>query len=222
MSNMKFKELTYISNLVSLSRVAMVPLIAIYLKQNDLSSAYICMILIVLAGLSDALDGYLARKFNQVSQLGLILDPLADKVFALSLVVLLIFYREFPLWLAVIILFRDLLILSGSLLFLKEKIVVSSNNIGKYYFASLVTLISCSVLRYEKGFELTTWVVLVLLFFSILSYAILAVEMKYKRKIFSFPDNKIILAIRVTLTYLFAYYIFYNLYQAHDTLFLGQ
>ncbi len=216
---MNWGELTYISNLVSLSRVAMVPLVAIYLKQNDLTSAYICLTLIVLAGLSDALDGYLARKFNQVSQTGLILDPLADKVFALSLIVMLIFYREFSLYLAASILFRDLLILSAGLLFLKEKIVVPSNNIGKYYFAALVTLISCSVLRFETGIFLTSRIVIFLLLFSILSYAILAIEIKYKKKIFSFPDNKAVLAIRVTLTYLTAFYLFYNLYLVHDTLF---
>ena len=68
---------------------------------------------------TDLIDGWIARNFNQASRFGAFLDPVADKIFAGITVVLLIFYRDLPLWLAAVILGRDLIImLAGAGLYL--------------------------------------------------------------------------------------------------------
>ena len=91
-----------IPNLVSLSRIAMVPFLGYYLARGDDRSTLICAILMIVAGITDGLDGYLARRLGQISKLGIALDPVADKIFAGALVLLLIFYRDFPIWLAAV------------------------------------------------------------------------------------------------------------------------
>ena len=72
-----------------------------------------------LAALSDALDGYIARHFNQKSRLGAILDPLADKLMLLSAIITLSFTgwrQHFPLWFPTLVIFRDLASIGGALL----------------------------------------------------------------------------------------------------------
>lgn len=209
---MNFRELLYISNLVSLSRVALVPVAGYLLYLGDFRSSLYCLGVIIFAGLTDALDGYLARKLNQVSQLGLILDPLTDKIFAISLVIMLLIFREFPIYLAVAIFARDFVILLAGLFLLKENVVVPSNEIGKYYFASLVTLISCTIVSFPLGIEVMTWIFEALYLMSVVSYFFVLVELKRKKKQFSFPDNIYIKVFRITATYLLGIYILYNFY----------
>jgi cardiolipin synthase len=87
----------------------------------------------VLAMFTDYLDGYFARKFNQTSEMGKILDPLADKVMVISIIIILALMHRIPLWLTVMIFARDILILIGGI-YLKKKLdyVVPSNQTGKW------------------------------------------------------------------------------------------
>jgi CDP-diacylglycerol--glycerol-3-phosphate 3-phosphatidyltransferase len=86
----------------------------------------------ILAYASDLLDGYLARKLNQVTELGKILDPLADKLLLASVVIILLIQSKIPFWFGSVLIGRDLLIILGGLI-VKNKIkyVPSSNIIGK-------------------------------------------------------------------------------------------
>src|SRR3972149_1435510 len=98
-------------NLVSIARLALIPFICIGLFREDPLSVVFTALLMTAAGLSDFLDGFLARRFRQVSELGKILDPVSDKLLIAPAVVLLAFTRDFPFWLAVLIIGRDLAIL---------------------------------------------------------------------------------------------------------------
>jgi CDP-diacylglycerol--glycerol-3-phosphate 3-phosphatidyltransferase len=167
----KASELFKISNLMSLFRILVIPLLWFFLAEPDRGSAIIALTIIILAAISDGLDGILARMRKEVSQLGMILDPFCDKVFAGALVVLLIIYRDFPVWLAVLILGRDLLILIAAAFLLKgQKIIVPANLTGKYAFASIAILLSCSVVRFEFGIELMTYISTVLIVASVFNY----------------------------------------------------
>jgi cardiolipin synthase len=92
---------------------------------------------------SDLLDGYFARKFNQVSELGKIIDPLADKISIITLVLVLLYLGLIPLWFVTIVVLRDLLILSFGIYLHKEKnIRIMSNFAGKaaVFFIGLIVL----------------------------------------------------------------------------------
>jgi cardiolipin synthase len=99
-----------IPNLITLLRIILVPIIVILLIQGFFLKA---LIVFVVAGLSDALDGFLARVLHQQTVLGAYLDPIADKALLASSFVTLSILHIIPSWLAVIVISRDFIILLG-------------------------------------------------------------------------------------------------------------
>ena len=117
-------------NVLSLSRIAAVPFIYWSFTGDALVALYI---LVGWAFLTDAADGYLARRFRWSSRWGLVLDPLADKILVGSLSVFLVLFRDFPLWAAALIIARDLSILiAGAYLYFKPgNVVLPADRVGK-------------------------------------------------------------------------------------------
>ncbi len=104
------------------------------------------LIIAFIAIVSDYLDGYLARKLNQVTDLGKILDPIADKVLVLTIIVVMILKNDIPLWLASFIIFRDIAILLGGILIKKLKgIVLVSNYWGKWAVSAIALYIVMTI-----------------------------------------------------------------------------
>jgi cardiolipin synthase len=97
-----------IPNALSFLRLGSVP-VFVYLFVTDHTNA--AVILYAAGGWTDFFDGWIARRFNQVSELGKLLDPIADRVFIAALVVALIATDVLPLWVALVIIGRDVLIL---------------------------------------------------------------------------------------------------------------
>ena len=102
-----------IPNLITSIRIILVPIFVIYLINDKLLDA---LIVFIVAGLSDALDGFVARLFDQKSKLGSYLDPLADKILLVAAFVVLAVRGFVPPWLTVIVISRDVLILLGVLI----------------------------------------------------------------------------------------------------------
>jgi cardiolipin synthase (CMP-forming) len=102
-----------IPNFITLARVLSVPVI-FWLLINDHSR--IAFFVFVSAGVSDAVDGYLAKRFNWTTELGAYLDPLADKLLIVSIYIALAVSRDIPLWLVIAVVSRDILILLAVLL----------------------------------------------------------------------------------------------------------
>ena len=104
-------------NLITLTRVALVPIFALMLFQRRPFGA---LLVIFLAGLSDVLDGFAARKWHQQTGIGRLIDPLADKILLSTAYILLAirslgFTHVIPLWLTVVVISRDLIIVAGAL-----------------------------------------------------------------------------------------------------------
>lgn len=99
-----------IPNLISLLRIILVPIVVILLIQGLFFKA---MVVFVIAALSDALDGFLARFMHQQTELGAYLDPIADKALLASSFVTLSVLHIIPSWLTVIVISRDFVILLG-------------------------------------------------------------------------------------------------------------
>ncbi len=102
-----------VANFITLGRLLAAPL-AIWLVLDDRMTA--AFWLFVAAGLSDAVDGFIAKHFDQRSRLGALLDPLADKVLLLTMFVTLGIAGFLPDWLVILVVFRDVLIIGGFLL----------------------------------------------------------------------------------------------------------
>jgi cardiolipin synthase (CMP-forming) len=98
-------------NLITLLRIAIIPWILILILRGSFGTA---LWLFLAAGLSDALDGHIARHFNQMSRLGSFLDPLADKLLLVGTFSALATIGMLPVWLAALVIARDLVILAGA------------------------------------------------------------------------------------------------------------
>jgi cardiolipin synthase len=102
-----------IPNFITLGRVIAVPVIFWLLVSGKAKAAFFVF---VLAGISDAVDGYLAKRFNWRTELGAFLDPLADKLLIVSIYIALGVRDELPSWLVIAVVSRDILILMAVLL----------------------------------------------------------------------------------------------------------
>ncbi|PPR10652.1 MAG: putative CDP-diacylglycerol--glycerol-3-phosphate 3-phosphatidyl-transferase 2 [Alphaproteobacteria bacterium MarineAlpha11_Bin1] len=97
-------------NLITFARLLSVPIAVYLIMQSEYLAAFV---LFAMAGISDALDGYLAKKKDQTTQLGAILDPIADKTLLVGVYLTLGLQGVLPTWLVVLVVFRDLLIVGG-------------------------------------------------------------------------------------------------------------
>jgi cardiolipin synthase len=101
----------HIPNIISVIRILLVAPIAVALAHERLALA---IILFALAAMSDAADGYLAKRFGWQSELGAVLDPLADKALLVAIFVTLSLMQLVPLWLMAAAVARDVIIVSGA------------------------------------------------------------------------------------------------------------
>jgi len=108
-----------IPNTLTIFRILLVPVFIIFLINNNL---WMALMIFILAGITDGLDGLIARVLNQRTLIGAYLDPIADKFLLISAYLALTIKNMLPAWLSVIVISRDIIILSGiALLFLMAK-----------------------------------------------------------------------------------------------------
>jgi cardiolipin synthase (CMP-forming) len=102
-----------IPNLITLGRIILVPIVVWAIISGEM---FIAFSLFVVAGISDAVDGFLAKRFHMESELGAYLDPLADKALIVSIYVALGIARALPISLVILVVSRDIMIISGFML----------------------------------------------------------------------------------------------------------
>jgi cardiolipin synthase len=107
-------SISQLPNLITIFRIALVPVLILLLKEQEYAMA---LAVFVIAGVSDGLDGFIAKRFHFESRLGSILDPLADKTLLVSSYVMLMLLNHLPFWLMLTVAFRDLLIVGGYLVY---------------------------------------------------------------------------------------------------------
>ncbi|OGC91646.1 MAG: hypothetical protein A2142_08665 [candidate division Zixibacteria bacterium RBG_16_48_11] len=142
-------ELFFLPNLLTFLRTALIPVVYYLLLENQIAWA-VGLGAFMMA--TDILDGLLARKLNQASELGKILDPLSDKAAIALFSIYVVIYKGFPLWAAALIIARDLgIILTGVLFSRKTKQVPVSNFLGKITALSWGILLVVYVVGWKTG-----------------------------------------------------------------------
>ncbi len=105
--------LAQLPNLLTFLRIAICPVLILLLRDHNYAWV---LILFIVAGITDGLDGYIAKRFNYASSLGAILDPIADKLLIASAYIMLAILELIPFWLLILVMFRDLIIVAGYLI----------------------------------------------------------------------------------------------------------
>ena len=141
-----------IPNFITIARIFAVPLI-VYFVISDLYME--AALLFVVAGISDAVDGFIAKRFNAASDLGAYLDPIADKALLVSIFLALGFKGALPVWLIIAAVSRDILIVGGVILswMMGRPIPMRPSMVSKLNTAAQIVLIAL-VLGARGGFEI--------------------------------------------------------------------
>lgn len=123
----------HIPNILTIIRLFLVPIFALLFFSPIKQAHFYALVIFLIASITDFLDGYIARKYNLISIVGTVLDPLADKLMLLTALSCLYIFNYIPFWILLIIVIKEAsLIVCGLLLyFKKEKTVIPSNKYGK-------------------------------------------------------------------------------------------
>lgn len=124
-------ELTNLPNLITIGRVALVPFVLLLIDNYSPLRTFLASLLYIGAAAGDALDGYLARKRNQVSVLGKFLDPLADKLIVTAVLVTMVALNRAPAWVVVVLIGRDLAINGLRSIASAQGLVIAASDGGK-------------------------------------------------------------------------------------------
>lgn len=163
-----------ISNALSLSRIILMAPVVYFFLTPVIHNREYAVLFILLAVTTDALDGYFARLFKQESEIGKIIDPLADKIGIGIVVVLLLIFGDISFWFAALIILRDTLIFIGGLILkVRKGIILPSNLPGKFAIASVALTLVLGMMRYHAFsmlMQLSLFVSVVLLLVSFAVY----------------------------------------------------
>lgn len=161
-----------VPNFLTILRLFMVPAFVIAIFQGE-SGRFWAAALFVLAGITDVLDGYLARKWNQITDFGKLADPAADKMMQLSSLVCLFILGRLPSWILIIYAAKEFLQVAGGLRLLNiNKYVVYSKWSGKIATVLLFVAITVIIVTTEQQLPLryATWMLVICLIATVVAF----------------------------------------------------
>ena len=168
-----------IPNVVTLLRLILAIYLLVFTDYTSIN--YIVLLIIVAAiGLSDSLDGYLARKYNAITKFGTILDPFVDR----AVFIIIMFWLR-PIFLEYFfqgIILRDLLVLIGSIFILNKTNTIKVSNLGKFTTVFLFITVCFYILTIEVNFGIFIEIISLV---SVVLYYFVALEYLYKQVLFS-------------------------------------
>jgi CDP-diacylglycerol--glycerol-3-phosphate 3-phosphatidyltransferase len=168
-----------VPNMLSLSRILSVPVFILLMLEPNPVRALAAGIVFSIASATDWLDGYLARKWGQVTKMGKLLDPIADKILIMSALVTLVEIRSDVVhaWIAIVIIGREFAVTGLRAIASSEGIVIPAESVGKYKVGAQITAVLSLLLDYYIPNEFlrglgaaALWVAMVLAVYSAVRY----------------------------------------------------
>jgi len=168
-----------VPNLLSLSRILSVPVFIVLMLDPSPVRALAAGVVFSLASATDWLDGYLARKWGQVTKMGKLLDPIADKILIMSALVILVELRPEIVhsWMAILIIGREFAVTGLRAIASSDGIIIPAETVGKYKVGAQITAVLSLLLDYAftknwmrdlGSYDL--WIALILSVYSALQY----------------------------------------------------
>jgi CDP-diacylglycerol---glycerol-3-phosphate 3-phosphatidyltransferase len=169
-----------IPNVLTIVRIFFVPLLVAALVQQDVQILFrgivftndlLALCIFLVAAATDLLDGYLARRWGQVTTIGTLLDPIADKLLVSAALISLVQIRAMPAWMVVLIIGREFAVSGLRSIAAAEGYTIAASDLGKTKTLSQVAAISAVLLSLRHSFFLTPayWLLWAVVIFSILS-----------------------------------------------------
>jgi len=134
-------------NLITLARILLIPVFVILFIAPTEGSSLSAAIVFVVAALSDLLDGYIARRTGQVTTLGKLLDPIADKLLVLSALILLVNFDRVSALVAILVIAREVAVTGVRAIAAGEGMIIAAETTGKYKMALQVVAITMLILE---------------------------------------------------------------------------
>jgi CDP-diacylglycerol--glycerol-3-phosphate 3-phosphatidyltransferase len=168
-----------IPNLLSISRILAVPIFIVLMLEPSPVRVLLAGIIFSLASITDWLDGHLARKWGQVTKIGKLLDPIADKILIMSALVILVEIRSDVVhaWIAIVIIGREFAVTGLRAIASSENIIIPAETAGKYKVGAQITAVLALLLDYIVANEwlrdlgtLALWIAMLLALYSAIHY----------------------------------------------------
>ncbi len=142
--------LKHIPNTLTIIRFLLIPLIVLYIFTGNYILAFVFF---TISGITDIADGFIARKFNLISNFGKLMDPLADKLTQIATLASLVFTHIIPIWILLIVLLKEFIMIVGASFLYGKDVVVYSKWYGK--LATVLFYIAIVISLLLKQFEIT-------------------------------------------------------------------
>lgn len=177
-----------IPNILSLFRIFLIPpFLIVYLTQDNQPYFIISALILLVSGITDVLDGFIARRYKMTSELGKILDPVADKMTQIAILAALVIKHPKLLWLVAIYLAKELAMLIGGLIILRKNIPMASSKwFGKIgtllFYAATFLVIAFPNLLSENAIFMLIGIVTLYMLFTLAMYIPEFFKLKKKAK----------------------------------------
>ena len=162
-------------NKLTVVRMVLVPFFvaALLLSKTNDSLKWVALALFVIASLTDFADGYIARKYNLVTNFGKFMDPLADKILTISGMICLVELGRIPSWIVVIIVAREFIISGFRLVAAENGVVIAANYWGKFkttFQMIMILLMIMNIPQLQIVTNIVMWIALALTLISLWTY----------------------------------------------------
>lgn len=139
-------------NKLTMLRMIMIPFFVIFMSVPFAAGRYIALAIFIAASLTDTADGYIARKYNLITDFGKFMDPLADKLLVCSAMICLVHTNEIPYWIVIIIIAREFIISGFRLIAADNGIVIAASWWGKSKTICQMAMIIVILLNFKGAF----------------------------------------------------------------------
>jgi len=186
----RHEKLLNLPNSITLSRIAMIPLLLWILTphfpwQGHGAQEITASVLFILASITDGLDGYLARKRSQITTIGMLLDPIADKVMVTGAIIALVAYNPqvVKVWIAVVIISREFLVSGLRSIASSEGFTIQASDLGKLKTVTQIVCVVSALLahqwyQWKFGFLIipVKWFAVTAIYFTVVVSSISAID----------------------------------------------
>ena len=162
-------------NQLTIARICMIPLfVVLLLWLKKPAGNILAMIVFIVASLTDAFDGHIARKYNYITTFGKFMDPLADKLLVCSALICLVDLGRLESWIVIIIIAREFIISGFRLIAVEKGVVIAANYWGKFKTVSQMVMVILMVGNFGGVFNMAAqilkWIALALTVISLVTY----------------------------------------------------